>query len=142
MSYDIAIIRPDIPDDVALKVACDWQDRDSEYVDTVGTSCQPTYNYSGFFTAFHVRPTTDMDGKSAFEVMGMVDEALKEIGKHSVHELEQNIGSVKPTLTYERGALIREEVQTFSLWPLLLNGYRYSKARGVHVQHQCSGCGS
>ena len=51
-------------------------------------------------------------------------------------------GSVKPTLTYERGALIREEVQTFSLWPLLLNGYRYSKARGVHVQHQCSGCGS
>lgn len=89
MSYDIAMIRPDIPDDVTLKVVCDWQDRDSEYVDTVGTSCQPTYNYSGFFTAFHVRPTTDMDGKSAFEVMGMVDEALKEIGKHSVHELEQ-----------------------------------------------------
>lgn len=53
-----------------------------------------------------------------------------------------SFGSVKPTLTYERGALIREEVQTFSLWPLLLNGYRYSKARGVHVQHQCSGCGS
>lgn len=53
-----------------------------------------------------------------------------------------NKGSVKPTLTYERGALIREEVQTFSLWPLLLNGYRYSKARGVHVQHQCSGCES
>lgn len=54
----------------------------------------------------------------------------------------EDFGSVKPTLTYERGALIREEVQTFSLWPLLLNGYRYSKARGVHVQHQCSGCGS
>lgn len=54
----------------------------------------------------------------------------------------KEVGSVKPTLTYERGALIREEVQTFSLWPLLLNGYRYSKARGVHVQHQCSGCGS
>ena len=54
----------------------------------------------------------------------------------------KSLGSVKPTLTYERGALIREEVQTFSLWPLLLNGYRYSKARGVHVQHQCSGCGS
>lgn len=54
----------------------------------------------------------------------------------------KRFGSVKPTLTYERGALIREEVQTFSLWPLLLNGYRYSKARGVHVQHQCSGCGS
>lgn len=53
-----------------------------------------------------------------------------------------SFGSVKPTLTYERGALIREEIQTFSLWPLLLNGYRYSKARGVHVQHQCSGCGS
>lgn len=56
--------------------------------------------------------------------------------------IEEYKGSVKPTLTYERGALIREEVQTFSLWPLLLNGYRYSKARGVHVQHQCSGCGS
>ncbi|MFR8924695.1 MAG: hypothetical protein ACLVG8_01480 [Bifidobacterium longum] len=28
-------------------------------------------------------------GKSAVEVRGMVDEALKEIGKHSVHELEQ-----------------------------------------------------
>ncbi|WP_373176389.1 TetR/AcrR family transcriptional regulator [Bifidobacterium adolescentis] len=59
---------------------------------------------------------------------------------HPLHEYFE--GSVKPTLTYERGALIREEVQTFSLWPLLLNGYRYSKARGVHVQHQCSGCGS
>lgn len=61
--------------------------------------------------------------------------------KHRDREAEKQ-GSVKPTLTYERGALIREEVQTFSLWPLLLNGYRYSKARGVHVQHQCSGCGS
>lgn len=89
MSYDIAIIRSDIPDDVAFKVACDWQDRDSEYVDTVGTSCQPTYNYARFFEAFHVRPTTDMDGKSAVEVRGMVDEALTEIGKHSVHELER-----------------------------------------------------
>lgn len=57
-------------------------------------------------------------------------------------QMGKYFGSVKPTLTYERGALIREEVQTFSLWPLLLNGYRYSKARGVHVQHQCSGCGS
>ena len=57
-------------------------------------------------------------------------------------QIGKTYGSVKPTLTYERGALIREEVQTFSLWPLLLNGYRYSKARGVHVQHQCSGCGS
>lgn len=60
----------------------------------------------------------------------------------TMSEISDFLGSVKPTLTYERGALIREEVQTFSLWPLLLNGYRYSKARGVHVQHQCSGCGS
>lgn len=59
-----------------------------------------------------------------------------------IDDIGKKHGSVKPTLTYERGALIREEVQTFSLWPLLLNGYRYSKARGVHVQHQCSGCGS
>lgn len=62
--------------------------------------------------------------------------------EHDRQLLAKTEGSVKPTLTYERGALIREEVQTFSLWPLLLNGYRYSKARGVHVQHQCSGCGS
>lgn len=61
---------------------------------------------------------------------------------YSTGTIGKYFGSVKPTLTYERGALIREEVQTFSLWPLLLNGYRYSKARGVHVQHQCSGCGS
>lgn len=63
-------------------------------------------------------------------------------GKQPRQKKVKYLGSVKPTLTYERGALIREEVQTFSLWPLLLNGYRYSKARGVHVQHQCSGCGS
>lgn len=69
----------------------------------------------------------------------MIDDIGK---KHGLEDTSENFGSVKPTLTYERGALIREEVQTFSLWPLLLNGYRYSKARGVHVQHQCSGCGS
>ena len=89
MSYDIAIVRSDVPDDMAFMVACDWQDRGLEYVDMVGTYCNPTYNYSSFFQAFNVRPTTDLHGKSALVVKDMLDEALTEIGKHSVHELEQ-----------------------------------------------------
>lgn len=89
MSYDIAIIRSDIPDDMAFMVACDWQDRGLEYLDMVGTSCNPTFNYSNFFQAFHVRPTTDLHGKSAIVVKDIVNEALDEIGKHSIHELEQ-----------------------------------------------------
>lgn len=89
MSYDIAIIRSDIPDDMAFMVSCDWQDRGLEYLDMVGTSCNPTYNYARFFQAFHVRPTTDLHGKSAIVVKDMVDDALKEIGKHSIDELEQ-----------------------------------------------------
>lgn len=89
MSYDIAIIRSDIPDDMAFMVSCDWQDRGLEYSDMVGTSCNPTFNYSDFFQAFHVRPTTDLHGKSAIVVKDMVDDALKEIGKHYIDELEQ-----------------------------------------------------
>lgn len=89
MSYDIAIVRSDIPDDIAFMVACDWQDRGLEYLDTVGTYCNPTYNYVRFFQAFHVRPTTDLHGRSAIVVKDMLDDALKEIGKHSIDELEQ-----------------------------------------------------
>lgn len=89
MSYDIAIVRSDVPDDIAFMVACDWQDRGLEYLDMVGTSCNPTYNYARFFQAFHVRPTTDLHGRSAIVVKDMLDDALKEIGKHSIDELEQ-----------------------------------------------------
>lgn len=89
MSYDIAIVRSDIPDDIAFMVACDWQDRGLEYLDMVGTSCNPTYNYARFFHAFHVRPTTDLHGRSAIVVKDMLDDALKEIGKHSIDELER-----------------------------------------------------
>ena len=89
MSYDIAIVRSDIPDDIAFMVACDWQDRGLEYLDMVGTSCNPTYNYARFFQAFHVRPTTDLHGRSAIVVKDIINEALDEIGKHSIDELER-----------------------------------------------------
>lgn len=89
MSYDIAIVRSDIPDDIAFMVACDWQDRGLEYLDTVGTYCNPTYNYVRFFQAFHVRPTTDLHGRSAIVVKDIINEALDEIGKHSIDELER-----------------------------------------------------
>lgn len=90
---------------------------------------------------FRVCVGVEESARSAPLMWGVFDEPLTD---HDLLVLSRafDFGSVKPTLTYERGALIREEVQTFSLWPLLLNGYRYSKARGVHVQHQCSGCGS
>jgi len=88
----------------------------------------------------------DADDETTETALEFNLERAKLLNRQKEQELEEQAqkikGSVKPTLTYERGALIREEVQTFSLWPLLLNGYRYSKARGVHVQHQCSGCGS
>lgn len=85
----------------------------------------------------------DLVGMTAFSLDRYCVPALENGASCLVDKANvKGLGSVKPTLTYERGALIREEVQTFSLWPLLLNGYRYSKARGVHVQHQCSGCGS
>ena len=70
-------------------VACDWQDRGLENLDMVGTSCNPTFNYSDFFQAFHVRPTTDLHGKSAIVVKDIIDEALDEIEKNSINELEQ-----------------------------------------------------
>ena len=89
MSYDIAIVRSDIPDDMVFMVACDWQDRGLENLDMVGTSCNPTFNYSDFFQAFHVRPTTDLHGKSAIVVKDIIDEALDEIEKKSINELEQ-----------------------------------------------------
>lgn len=89
MSYDIAIVRSDIPDDMVFMVACDWQDRELENLDMVGTSCNPTFNYSDFFQAFHVRPTTDLHGKSAIVVKDIIDEALDEIEKNSINELEQ-----------------------------------------------------
>jgi len=89
LSYDVAIVRSDVPDELAFMVACDWQDRGLMYVDMVGTYCNPTHNYSEFFQAFHVRPTTDLHGKSAIVVKDMLDKALEEIGKHSIDELEQ-----------------------------------------------------
>lgn len=74
---------------MAFMVACDWQDRGLENLDMVGTSCNPTFNYSDFFQAFHVRPTTDLHGKSAIVVKDIIDEALDEIEKNSINELEQ-----------------------------------------------------
>lgn len=89
MSYDIAIVRSDIPDDLAFDVACDWDKRGSEYWDTLGVKSNPTYNYGRLFTAFHVNPVDDLHGEPAPLVAERIDAALGEIRNHSRSELER-----------------------------------------------------
>lgn len=89
MSYDVAIVRSDIPDDVAFQVACDWPDRGLEYLDRVGAWCSPTYNYSRFLTAFHVNPVDDLHGRNAGVAARLLDKALAEIEHHPIGELER-----------------------------------------------------
>lgn len=86
MSYDIAIVRSDISDDLVFKVTCDWEVR-GQWDDFAGTQCNPTYNYSKFFKAFHVHPIDDLHGKSAMIVSTLIDKALSDIRGHSITEL-------------------------------------------------------
>lgn len=124
---DIVLVL-DVSGSMAEKIASGWNQPTK--IDSLKTAVNKFINA----TAAENAKITDQSQRNRIALVKFAGTEKTSVGN--------DFGSVKPTLTYERGALIREEVQTFSLWPLLLNGYRYSKARGVHVQHQCSGCGS
>lgn len=59
MSYDLYVVRRDIPENF-------WDygyDPDYDY----GCYFNYTYNLGPFFAAYHVRPSTDLDGKTGIE---------------------------------------------------------------------------
>lgn len=59
MSYDLYVVRRDIPENF-------WDygyDPDYDY----GCYFNYTYNLVPFFAAYHVRPSTDLDGKTGIE---------------------------------------------------------------------------
>lgn len=87
MSYDIAIVRSDVPDDLAFDLACLWECRDHGD-DVAGAQCNPTSNYARFLDAFHVHPVHDLHGKSALRAATLIDAALSDIRTRSVAELE------------------------------------------------------
>lgn len=87
MSYDIAIVRSDVPDDLAFDLACLWECR-NHGDDVAGVQCNPTSNYARFLDAFHVHPVHDLHGKSALRVATLIDAALERVRHRSVAELE------------------------------------------------------
>lgn len=87
MSYDIAIVRSDVPDDLAFDIACFWECR-GHGDDVAGAQCNPTSNYARFLDAFHVHPVRDLHGRSAMRAATLIDTALEQIRHHAVTELE------------------------------------------------------
>lgn len=81
MSYDLYVHRPDIPEDCLHDLYCidDYVSNDYTRVRYFNY----TYNLSKFFTAYHVNPKRDMDGKTASQVADMIDKALADI--HQTH---------------------------------------------------------
>ena len=65
MSYDLYVVRPDIPEDFWGYV-CD-RDHEERSYDQYGRYFNYTYNLGPFFAAYHVRPSTDLDGKTGIE---------------------------------------------------------------------------
>lgn len=77
MSYDIAIVRSDIPDDIASMVSCDWQDRGVDYVDM--DSFQTYDDYIPPFEAGDILETADLLHKPVKNVFeDLITERLRE----------------------------------------------------------------
>lgn len=79
MSYDLYVVRRDIPENF-------WDygyDPDYDY----GCYFNYTYNLGPFFDAYHVRPSTDLDGKTGGECAELIRQALMSIYLQPLHEL-------------------------------------------------------
>lgn len=79
MSYDLYVVRRDIPENF-------WDygyDPDYDY----GCYFNYTYNLGPFFAAYHVRPSTDSDGKTGGECAELIRQALMSIYLQPLHEL-------------------------------------------------------
>lgn len=74
MSYDLYVVRPDIPEDCWYYV-CD-RDHEERSYDQYGRYFNYTYNLGPFFDAYHVRPSTDLDGKTGRECAEIIGHAL------------------------------------------------------------------
>lgn len=77
MSYDLYVVRPDIPEDCWYYV-CD-RDHEERSYDQYGRYFNYTYNLSAFFTDYKVHPKHDLDGLTAGEAAARIDKALKDI---------------------------------------------------------------
>lgn len=85
MSYDLYVVRRDIPEDCWYYV-CD-RDYDERTYDQFGRHFNYTYNLGPFFAAYHVRPSTDLDGKTGGECAELIRQALMSIYQQTLHEL-------------------------------------------------------
>ena len=85
MSYDLYVGRPDIPEDCWYYV-CD-RDHEERSYDQYGRYFNYTYNLGPFFAAYHVRPSTDLDGKTGRECAELIRQALMSIYLQPLHEL-------------------------------------------------------
>ena len=68
---------------------CQVCDRDHEErsYDQYGRYFNYTYNLGPFFAAYHVRPSTDLDGKTGGECAELIRQALMSIYVQPLHEL-------------------------------------------------------
>ena len=85
MSYDLYVVRPDIPEDF-WDYVCD-RDHEERSYDQYGRYFNNTYNLGPFFAAYHVRPSTDLDGKTGGECAELIRQALMSIYLQPLHEL-------------------------------------------------------
>lgn len=65
---------------------CD-RDYDERTYDQFGRHFNYTYNLGPFFAAYHVRPSTDLDGKTGGECAELIRQALMSIYQQTLHEL-------------------------------------------------------
>lgn len=85
MSYDLYVVRRDIPENFWGYV-CD-RDHEERSYDQYGRYFNYTYNLGPFFAAYHVRPSTDLDGKTGGECAELIRQALMSIYLQPLHEL-------------------------------------------------------
>lgn len=85
MSYDLYVVKPGIPEDEWYDVVdCDHEENGNK---PLGRYFNYTYNLGPFFAAYHVRPSTDLDGKTGGECAELIRQALMSIYLQPLHEL-------------------------------------------------------
>lgn len=117
MSYDLYVVRRDIPENF-------WDygyDPDYDY----GCYFNYTYNLGPFFAAYHVHPSTDLDGKTGRECAEIIGHALMRIYLQPLHELRSEYNPRD-----ENGQLV-----DWAVWTAQSNGWNVSKtiARNTRI---------
>ena len=130
MSYDLYVARPDIPED-CWSYVCDRDNEERSY-DQYGRYFNYTYNLGPFFAAYHVRPSTDLDGKTGKECAGLIRQALMEIYRQPLYELREEYNPRD-----ENGQLVdRGSVDGAIKW--LESVHDYCREHPDYVVRECS----